>query len=352
MYIIKYKNKSKINKGGGYLVLSADSRAEPILAYSEEDDYDPTNPGLESVLGDYAKQIILIKNTDKEPTEKIKQNWERYEKQQKGRTSAVLDCQPWYPNYPNCCPPNSTTEYIFLTTHWPQSWPYNANCAPRACGSAGFGNAGCGAIAISQVLNYYTIPAVKTLFGINGPNKPNLNIGYPFDDVSHWTTFGNNNTLNQIGKDRATLIRTTGDFAQSFFGPGSTCPTVTWRNNIFQPFYLSGYSNSGNRQVYNQSTVGMELKQRRPVIMDGTTSGFWQWGSGTFENWHICVLDGYRESFYSNIANGYCNSYSNAWYHHNWGWGNAGTWCTPSNIIDEDNVIYNSYLNATTGIRP
>jgi hypothetical protein len=61
MYIIKYKNKSKINKGGGYLVLSADSRAEPILAYSEEDDYDVTNPGLESVLRDYAKQIIEVK---------------------------------------------------------------------------------------------------------------------------------------------------------------------------------------------------------------------------------------------------------------------------------------------------
>ena len=89
-YIVHYiKNKNSIAKNnGGYTIISGDRRVEPVLAFSESDNYDENNLGLMSMVEDYSKLIEYAKKTFTEPKPKIKALWASYEKAKGGKISS------------------------------------------------------------------------------------------------------------------------------------------------------------------------------------------------------------------------------------------------------------------------
>lgn len=335
--------------GGGYTIISGDKRIEPVLAFSESDSYDENNVGLMSIIEDYGKLIELAKKKFKEQKPKIKALWDTYEKAKGGK---IASC-PYYD--PNCCPPN--TFFVngpLLNTTWHQDWPYNAESPNRACGSYGKAAAGCGPIAISQVLNYYARPEIRNQFGITGVNKPNLSpaLSFPFDNNSSGVR-GDYNSLSANHKDRAKLIKWTRNAANSnyyFFLniTNKSCATLTWRENVKDAFQATSYTSTGSRNNYlsNLQTMQFNLTADRPVIMDGTTAAL------AFSYWHIWVVDGVQTSEnWTKDYSGTCNLASYLYFHHNWGWGSSGTWCGVSSIL-ADGDFYDTYLNSTVNIKP
>lgn len=132
------------------------------------------------------------------------------------------------------------------------------------------------------------------------------------------------------------------------------CSSFNWREDTKNAFSSAGYSNSGSRVSWSSGygTVNAELQGGHPVIMDGTT------GFINFNNWHIWVIDGYRNYITYHKADeqnpmSACLGYEYAYYHMNWGWdgkdnnawyGMGGFW--------GDGHHYDYDLNVTLGTRP
>ncbi len=341
-FIIKYYPQDPNNKNdfGGYSIISGDKRITPVLSYSEDGIIDDSNPGMNIMLAYYESQIEFAKKNLKVASAETNALWMKYEKSKGGK---VLVCSPYDPYYPNCCPdPVSTANGPFLNTNWHQYSPYNDACPTRNC-SNGKALAGCGPIAISQIMNFYTRPNIRTQFGISGPNKPIFSpaLNYPFDD------------LNNNSGDRAALIREVGNLAGTNYFNYPNCNTMTWRENVKQAFQGAGYSNAGNRISYigSFSSIESEILTGRPVIMDGTTGNVCCF-QGTLNDWHIWVIDGYSYSTWYNRENGQCMQYTAKNFHMNWGWGESyNNWCAIFNLSGGGSN-FNSYLNATYGMRP
>ncbi|HRY32677.1 MAG TPA: C10 family peptidase [Bacteroidales bacterium] len=131
---------------GGYVVVSADDRLYPVLAYSFEDVFDV---GLEVPASrDLMEQNMqMLRHMDLHQTLQdagIAESWVHYR-------AEGFSAKPALPSWGSVGP--------LLTTRWDQGWPYNYFTPPAVSGGSG-GNtwAGCMATAAGQVLYYFRWP--------------------------------------------------------------------------------------------------------------------------------------------------------------------------------------------------
>ncbi len=131
---------------GGYVVVSADDRLFPVLAYSFEDPFDVAlnGPGSRYLMEQLMDIIRFMDTQQTEQEAGIAGVWERY-------LAEDFSPKPAPASWGSVAP--------LLTTRWNQGWPYNYYCPPAATGgSGGHTWAGCVATAIQQILYYYRWP--------------------------------------------------------------------------------------------------------------------------------------------------------------------------------------------------
>ncbi|WP_031526425.1 Spi family protease inhibitor [Dyadobacter crusticola] len=215
-HIINYKNSQ------GFVIISADRRAIPILAYSDSNPFKNEGLGGISEWFEVAKYHIKKAKQKDRPEPGISRLWEVLEtkgRNEGGRVADWTGCDYFY-NY------HETGRYVDNVARWNQSGSIKyystsdngCTCQRRA--------AGCGPVAMGMVMRYHQYPSNVTLC-CNGncfvPDYPSM----PRDldiDCNFPSTTGRN--------QRALLTRIAGAAASSNYGVLGNCNTWTVPRNI------------------------------------------------------------------------------------------------------------------------
>ncbi len=144
-----------VSNDNGFVIISADDAARPIIGYSFTGSFDVNNipPSFEFYMNNNEKQLKLVKDNDLKASKSIAEEWEEYSKvSDKG----VKDIQTLTP---------------LLLTMWGQSGYYQENC-PEDGGVKAL--VGCIAVSLGQVMKFYNHPATG-----QGSNSYNYPSGWP-----------------------------------------------------------------------------------------------------------------------------------------------------------------------------
>lgn len=294
-YIINYKN-------GGFVIISADKRIEPIMAYSEVGSYKKSGilpRGLANWLIKNHSNISRIKNNPsiKRP-ENVKNLWKELLSDLNKNTSGnsigrnvpvAPPCQNQYYN---------TTIGPLLATQWGQACDYNDYCpSGNICNSHTW--TGCVATSMSQIMRYWQFPS-------------NYN----------WSSMPNNSGNLEVAR----LMHDAGlSVGMTYSDNGSGAFTSNVPNALKNNF---GYS-SVSFGDYDSNAMINEMNAHRPVLLSGFTDHneqdflWWKISDNPAGEGHAWVCDGYQYNSYSYCDCSCGGSYSML--HMNWGWNEIGT---------------------------
>ena len=284
------------NFDGGFVMVSADNVAQPILAFGEGENFDASNmpDGLAYYLRHYARQIAYAVENNLEPDPEIAAQWMRVERD--GLAHDVVrgnrDVQP------------------LLTTTWNQDYPYNYYCPTGHGGPGGRAYAGCVATAMSMVMKYWNWPIQGTGEHSYTPE------GYPTQTVNFGnTTYDWANMTNSISSGSpqaniqaiATLMYHCGVSVDMMYGPdasGAYSPDVP--PAIANYFSYTDQATRKDRDLYSRTDweemLILSLEEGFPLYYSAQDTD----GSGG----HAFACDGYRSS--------------DRKFHFNWGWSGYG----------------------------
>lgn len=132
----------------GFVIVSGDDRAYPVLGQSDEGNFDPNNlpDNLRAMLAFYQSQITYAERKDLEASVNIQSEWGRY---LAGNLRAA------------------STEVLLTTARWDQGDPYNRQ-TPIIDGYHAV--TGCVATALAIVMRYHEYP-VETVTSSNRVNE-------------------------------------------------------------------------------------------------------------------------------------------------------------------------------------
>ena len=286
---------------GGFVIVSGDDCATPILGYSNEGSIDMDNIPiqLEELLNAYALEIQEAVDNNLQATDTVREQWNSYLRApQAQQTTAVVNA--------------------LIATSWDQSPRYNALCPSDASLSnyGGHPTTGCVATAMAQIMKYWGYPTMGTgnksyksqHYGTLSANFANTT--YDWENMPLKLSSSTSSTQNKAvatlmyhcgvavemnynsdgkGSSSAQIIEYYGDAASSeyalkhYFGYAST---------------VTGKRNSSMSASAWETMLKNELDNNRPVLY----AGFMPNGGGG----HAFVCDGYD---------------NNGKFHFNWGWG-------------------------------
>ena len=293
-------------EGEGFVIVAADDRVRPVLAYSFHNNAmrGTVGPAMSWWLDGWQQQIDeLRKEKDGERNEEWKQLLEG-----KGIPQPLTVVDP------------------MLTTQWDQDAPYNDSCPSRfEFGSNVRALTGCVATAMAQVMKYWNYPVRGT--GTHTYNSVSFfGLGYTFGEQTanfgattyDWDNMPDHLTVASPDVQKAavaTLMYHCGVASDMYYGSASYGGSGTKIRNA--PYLREGNALNGIIKYlgYSSSATGMErikyddnawtalvrgeLDASRPIIY----AGFEQTAG------HCFVCDGYDDE----------NRY-----HFNWGWSGDG----------------------------
>lgn len=252
-YVINYE-------GGGFMILSADKRVDPVLAYSETSTFPMNDPkGLPGGLVDWMTetkayiQDVRMKNLPL--TERMAAAWEPKAIQQ------IVCNDPEIPIPGKGFPPGHKNIRIgpLLTTTWDQDEGYNDFAPQMGCSNLENGRAyaGCATVAAAQVMKYYRHP-----------------------DRYNWDAMPDGYSSPEIAK----LLRDIGRASNTKYGcTGSKTSLVELGRGLWLFGYPGFYC-----EDYALDKVENELMNKRPVILSGAN------GATKEARSHAWVCDGYK----------------------------------------------------------
>lgn len=286
-YIFNYRE-------GGFIIISGDKRVQPILAYSEEGDFNLDKKqipsGLLGWLEETSKGITKLRTDYKksEPTisPKTKKLYEPCPLQYAISENTSLNSKCEEPN-PNDCENSYVSYGPLIGSKWNQWTGFNNLLQNIGCNSyQGKPPSGCVATAIGQIMRFHQFP--------NSYDWQNMTLS------------------NQGSNEISRLLRDIGyavnmEYNCNFSG-AYTNEGVTALKNTF------GYSFASFGD-WNHSTVKSEIIAGRPVILAGHNDKdcFLWWCS--YEDGHAWVCEGIKSNYYCEIGVQY------NYYYMNWGWG-------------------------------
>lgn len=274
------------NMADGYVIVSADNRITPVIAYSTEGPFDVEQvlPALTDFLDDYATEIGTYLRNTPDLAGQEHPLWRQ-----------IVEQHPQMVRNEVVVPP-------LLSTLWDQNSYYNDLCPSDAEGPGGHAYAGCVATAMAQVIRYWSFPTQGT-----GSHS------YVSDYDVESADFGATTYNYSLMPDKLTsatpaaqrqavaqLIYHCGVSVDMNYGnDGSSASTSN------APYALTTYfgytSNPSYKSKNNYSTTNWvnmikgQLNNLRPVIYRGQGDG----------GGHSFVCDGYDDLNY---------------FHFNWGW--------------------------------
>lgn len=326
-----------INYDRGFVIVSADKRTVPVLAYSEVGsfDLDSAPNGVKDWISFAKDQVKKIKLSGKKSSKVIDKIWTRYLENGSFMSNARVA---------SGCPPN---EYFsrgpLIATHWNQGAGYNYYCPDRSMCACGKATVGCAAVAVGQIMSFWRFPN-------QGRHESfNWNTMLNDDQVSNSCTI-----FNEGDRLVARLLNDIGEWANShYYNNPANCNTYTWSDNLDEAFQGAGYSNGG--QLINfydnlESLRGL-LRSGYPFILVGTTC------DTCLGDAHMWVCDGYESAMYYEEEDSggkapICNGYGYELFHVNWGYsGSYDGWFSAHNFTNQ-NGTYNKWMRAQAYMHP
>lgn len=271
----------------GFVIVSGDDNTLPVLAYSDESNFDPNNipQNTKKWLEEYKNQIRYIIHNQIGATTEIQKEWDELIS---GKAQNVFI-------------PKSVSPLI--QTKWDQSPYYNALCPSGTV-------TGCVATAMAQVMKYWNYPAKGTGFhSYNHPNYGTLSSNFG-STTYQWSSMPN--VVSSSNNAVATLMYQVGVSVDMNYGPASTggsgafvisaqtpvqhCSEYALKTYFGYKSSLKGVERANYNQTQWLSLLKTELNAGRPIIYAGFGTG----------GGHCFVADGYD---------------NNDYIHFNWGWG-------------------------------
>lgn len=287
----------------GYIVVSADEKLPPVIAYSFDSVYlaeDSRNPMQAMLLADLAQRILA-------PESIAQRNRQARQDLLSGANRGVFEQWP---------PEGSTFTGGWVKTRWNQTAPYNALC-PIDPVSQIRSVAGCPAVAMAQIFNYHQQLNGTTFtdtddyyhnysgryywidndYDANGfPSWPQLNDYLDTLANTYWVG------TEPAPLDIAALIFACGAAAhQVYSSQGSGTFAVSQAFSAIQRF---GYAESELLTADSPdlfTRIAQNIKDALPVLYACVTPA---WDAG-----HNVVLDGYNTDDYYHINFGWGGSY-------------------------------------------
>jgi len=305
-----------INPDSGFVIVSADDAAHPIIGYSSEGHYNTTHisPDFSFWMQHYKKQIDLIRLNNIQASVDIQNEWDAYK------------------NNLSLKGPQKITGSVsqLVQTIWAQSPYYNATCPGGAV-------AGCVATAMAQIMKYWEYPP----HGIDSNTYTDNPYGTLFADFDttyyNWAAMPLKDTSTNLPV--ATLSYDCGvSVNMSYSASASNSYVISGDYPIcaqtaFVRYF--GYSSAISglyRNAYIDATwislLENELTNGRPILYVG-------YGN---QGGHAWVCDGY------NGATGD--------FHMNWGWGGYENGYYNLNSLNPANIPLSNGEEALIGIQP
>ena len=308
--------------GGGFVVVSADDAAIPVLAQSNEGfiENEITNPSVKFMFDSYSKEIAFAVSSNLDNSATIGE-WTSILNNSFFTDAATLDVTP------------------LLTCIWDQGQYYNYYC-PTYTGypnSAGKALTGCVATAMGQVMKFHNFPAKGVLshtYTDDNCGQQTANFGitnYNFPAMGNTATAG---SYQEIAK----LLYHTGvsvdmDYGIPNAGSGAFSQDVPWAMATYFNYDQATIKYKAKSEYTNTTWVALlksELDASRPMYFSGSGS----------DGGHAWVCDGYRNSDNK--------------FHMNWGWsGSSNGYFTVTSTISAGGFTFNATTFAVVcGITP
>jgi hypothetical protein len=280
-----------VNETEGFVIVAADDRAYPILAYGTDDVAGDMGPETRFWLGQYEREIEalatgMVRNDDARLADYIARQW-----------NALLSGSWSEPKSGNMVP-------ALLSTRWNQSPYYNYYC-PSGC------PAGCVATAMAQVMKFWNHPvkgkyshSYNTTWGLLSANFDST-----YYDWAHMPNALSSSSSMEEVHAVALLSYHAGvavDMDYATDGSGANMVGYGYGSSAVSALKTYfGYKNSLrglNRSSYSDADWVQMLKDEldagRPVLYSGHDNA----------GGHAFVFDGYNSS---------------SQFHVNWGWGGS-----------------------------
>ena len=274
-------------KNQGYVSVSADDLAYPILAYDFNNHIEQNQEAINYAawINHRADEIQKIRNSQSLTKGNIDTEWTRLSKTSTLQVFIGKSVSP------------------LIKAKWNQDNLYNALSPVDATGPGGRAYAGCVAVAMAQILHYYRYPnsgigshSYYSNYGLLTANFATAT--YDYNSMS-------NSISNTGGYEIAELLyHCAVAVDMNFSASGSGASPFTAASSLRQHF---GYKNSlslKNKSSYTDAQwanlIVQNIDSLIPLFYAGYNAG---WSSG-----HAFNLDGYQGSNF---------------FHFNWGWGGA-----------------------------
>lgn len=272
----------------GFLIMSAEDRVMPVLAYDFTNDIDLNDlaPAIDLFLTQYRNEIMAARRQQTVPDARIQRAWDEL----LHPSRATLDEMVVTP---------------LITSSWNQNKYYNYysprdNDAPG--GYDGKVPNGCVAVAMAQIIYYYRYPES----GHSSHTNHNSNYGNFYVNFAqqHYNYDAMADALAHYNNEVAKLIFHCGTAVDMGYGAdGSGAYSHDVPNAMSTYFKYNLDSEYTNKHNYSDSTWHLMLKsdldELRPVYYSGYSE----------EGGHAFVCDGYNSDDY---------------FHFNFGWGGSG----------------------------
>jgi hypothetical protein len=270
---------------GGFVLVSSEFAALPILAYSLDESFDFNNsaPATKEWIEQYAKQFDILRESKIDVPASYQELWNslitgEYRVQDKSRGVTKL-----------------------LETRWNQNFPYNYYCPMHQLGPGNRVYAGCVATAMSQIMKYYDYPETGR-FSTTYYWGQEIEVDFS-EATYHWDSM--TNTINSQSLHSIALLMfhcgVAVDMNYGYDGSGAQLEAA----HMALKYYFK--YRSGNQFVVKDQysdadwkfLLKEDLDKEHPILYGGTNNN----GEG-----HAFVCDGYQDTSY---------------FHFNWGWGGS-----------------------------
>lgn len=273
------------NFDNAFVIVSSDDNAVPVIGYSFEHRYTAKKhpPQFDSMLNNFKEQIKFIIQNNLKGSKKIRQEWQRLNKNRDVFTKKEL---------------NKGVNPL-LSTIWDQGEYYNEMCPVDYSSTTGNDHvwAGCVATAMAQVMKYWEYPLQGS--GSHGYNHPDY--GYQYANFGSTTYNWSNmpNSVTNLNSDVQTLLYHCGVSVDMDYGPdGSGACSEDVPGALEDYFNYNSDLYFAEKNSYSSSTwenmLRDELDNSRPLYYSGSGTGG-----------HAFNVDGYQGTNY---------------FHFNWGW--------------------------------
>jgi len=283
----------------GYVVVTAESNAMPVLAYAFEGFFgiDNMNESVAEMMDNFENQIIAIRLQNLKADDDIIKAWEKY---------SVTNMEKSVTNI--------TTVGPLIKTKWDQDCYYNTLCPTANSGPCNHAYAGCVATAMSQLMKYWSYPS-KGLGSNTYSSMGNHNVNFAAQTYN-WSAMPLSITAENA--EIAKIIYHAGvSVNMGYTAGGSSASTQTAAEKLVNNFKYSTTTQYVNKtagsNVYWHILLRSNLIDGKPIIYRGSGS------SGG----HSFILDGFQYPEY---------------YHINWGWSGI-----------HDSYFYLNNLNSGNG---